>query len=134
MGGRNIYPTDIERVAETVDGRPGRQRGRRALETSTVGVNRSRLRSSPGQAADPDEADRIAADVRAVVTAAIGARPAAVTVLPVGSPAEDAVGQAATGGDGEADHLKLHVATAYRGNPERARDVRAAPPAEGTRS
>ena len=32
MGGRNIYPTDIERIAEQVSGRARGQRGGGALE------------------------------------------------------------------------------------------------------
>ncbi len=84
MGGRNIYPTDVERIAEQVEGvRAGNAvavrwlaEGRR--ESFAVAVE-SR------EAGDPDAAARIAAQVRSSVTAAIGVRPAFVTVLPVGS-------------------------------------------------
>ncbi len=84
MGGRNIYPTDIERIAEQVEGvRAGNAvavrwlaEGRR--ESFAVAVE-SRA------AADADAAARIAGQVRSAVTAAMGVRPAMVTVLPVGS-------------------------------------------------
>ena len=134
MGGRNIYPTDIERVADAVSRECGP-----ATRSPSGGATGGRRESfvvavESRQADDPAEAARIAAAVRAAVTgddrrAPGGSDRAAGRVDP-----EDTVGQAATGRDGEADHLKLHVATAYRGNPERAQDVRAAPPAEGTRS
>jgi fatty-acyl-CoA synthase len=84
MGGRNIYPTDIERIAEQVPGvRAGNavavrwvEEGRR--ESFAVAVE-SR------EAGDPDAVARIAGDVRSAVTAAMGVRPAVVTVLAVGS-------------------------------------------------
>ncbi len=84
MGGRNIYPTDIERVAATVPGvRAGnavavrwQAEGRR--ESYAVAVESK-------EATDTAAADRIATGVRSAVTAAIGARPALVRVLPPGS-------------------------------------------------
>jgi fatty-acyl-CoA synthase len=84
MGGRNIYPTDIERIAEQVPGvRAGNavavrwvEEGRR--ESFAVAVE-SR------EAGDAEAVARIATGVRSAVTAAIGVRPAVVTVLPVGS-------------------------------------------------
>jgi len=84
MGGRNIYPTDIERIAEQVEGvRAGNAvavrwtaEGRR--ESFAVAVE-------SWQAADADAVARIAGQIRSAVTAAIGVRPALVTVLPVGS-------------------------------------------------
>jgi len=84
MGGRNIYPTDIERAAHSVDGvRAGnavavRWRTPSGRESFAVAVE-SRA------AKDPAEAGRIEHEVRSAVTAEIGARPAAVAVLPVGS-------------------------------------------------
>jgi fatty-acyl-CoA synthase len=84
MGGRNIYPTDIERVAHTVAGvRAGnavavRWRTPSGRESFAVAVE-SRA------ATDPAEAGRIEHEVRSAVTAEIGARPAAVAVLPVGT-------------------------------------------------
>jgi fatty-acyl-CoA synthase len=84
MGGRNIYPTDVERIAETVVGvRAGNavavrwvEEGRR--ESFAVAVE-SR------EAADPAAVSRISSQVRSAVTSAMGVRPAVVTVLPVGS-------------------------------------------------
>ncbi|MET3805274.1 fatty-acyl-CoA synthase [Nakamurella sp. UYEF19] len=84
MGGRNIYPTDIERVAEQIEGvRAGNavavrwlEDGRR--ESFAVGVE-SR------EAADPAAVERISSQIRSAVTAAIGVRPALVSVLAVGS-------------------------------------------------
>lgn len=84
MGGRNIYPTDIERVAHSVNGvRAGnavavRWRTPSGRESFAVAVE-SRM------AKEPVEAGRIEHEVRSAVTAEIGVRPAAVAVLPVGS-------------------------------------------------
>ncbi len=84
MGGRNIYPTDIERIAEQVPGvRAGNAVAVRWLadgrrESFAVAVE-SR------EAGDPAAVVRIAGEVRSAVTTAIGARPAVVTVLAVGS-------------------------------------------------
>lgn len=83
MGGRNIYPTDIERVAHSVDGvRAGnavavRWRTPSGRESFAVAVE-SRA------AKDPVEAGRIEHEIRSAVTAEIGVRPAAIAVLPVG--------------------------------------------------
>jgi len=84
MGGRNIYPTDIERIAEGV---PGVRAGNAvAVRWTTSGGRESfALAVESRQAADGAQSARIAAAVRAAVTSAIGARPAVVTVLPVGS-------------------------------------------------
>jgi fatty-acyl-CoA synthase len=89
MGGRNIYPTDIERVAQTVDGvragnaaavrwTTGRGAEGTARESFAVVVE-SR------EAGDDDAVQRISDGVRSVVTSAIGARPALVRVVPVGT-------------------------------------------------
>ena len=84
MGGRNIYPTDVERIAEGVEGvRAGNAVAVRW--TASGGRESFPLAVESRQAADPAEAERIATDVRSAVTAAIGVRPALVTVLPVGS-------------------------------------------------
>jgi len=84
MGGRNIYPTDIERIAETVDGvRAGNAVAVRWKTSS--GRESFALAVESRQAGDEGEAKRIATEVRTAVTSAIGVRPAAVTVLPVGS-------------------------------------------------
>ncbi|AZI57338.1 long-chain fatty acid--CoA ligase [Nakamurella antarctica] len=84
MGGRNIYPTDIERVAAGVDGvRAGnaiavRWTAPSGRESFAVAVE-SRL------AEDPEQVERMAREIRTAVTTAIGVRPAQVRVLPVGS-------------------------------------------------
>jgi fatty-acyl-CoA synthase len=84
MGGRNIYPTDVERVAETVEG--VRAGNAVAVRWQTPGGRESfALAVESRQAGDSAVAERISADVRSAVTAAIGVRPAVVTVLPVGS-------------------------------------------------
>ena len=84
MGGRNIYPTDVERVAESVDG--VRAGNAVAVRWSTSGGRESfAVAVESRQAADESAAERIAADIRSAVTASIGVRPAVVTVLPVGT-------------------------------------------------
>ncbi len=84
MGGRNIYPTDVERIAETVEG--VRAGNAVAVRWTTSGGRESfALAVESRQAADQAAADRIATEVRSAVTSAIGVRPAAVTVLPVGT-------------------------------------------------
>ena len=84
MGGRNIYPTDIERIAELV---PGVRAGNAAAVRWLVDGRRESFAVAveARQADDPKVAEAIAAAVRAAVTSAVGARPAIVTVLPVGS-------------------------------------------------
>lgn len=84
MGGRNIYPTDIERVVEQVEGvRPGNAV---AVRWSADGRRESfAVAVESRQAGDPEAVARISAEIRSVVTAAIGVRPALVSVLPVGS-------------------------------------------------
>lgn len=84
MGGRNIYPTDIERAAETV---PGVRAGNAAALRWSVGDRREgfAVAVESREAADPEAVERISAQVRAAVTAQIGARPAVVKVLPVGT-------------------------------------------------
>ncbi|MGI8416100.1 MAG: fatty acyl-AMP ligase [Nakamurella sp.] len=84
MGGRNIYPTDIERVAQTVDG--VRAGNAAAVRWSTGGGRESfALVVESREAADDGAVQRISAAVRSAVTAAIGARPAVVKVVPVGT-------------------------------------------------
>jgi len=84
MGGRNIYPTDIERVAQAVDG--VRAGNAVAVRWSTPSGRESfAVAVESRQATDAAAAERIAHDVRSAVTAEIGARPAAVSVLPVGT-------------------------------------------------
>jgi len=84
MGGRNIYPTDIERAAGEVE-------GVRAGNVVAVRLDAADRRESfgvaleSGQAGDEESAARIRKDVTAAVVAAVGVRPRTVTVLPTGS-------------------------------------------------
>lgn len=84
LAGRNIYPTDIERIAEDVDGvRAGnsvavRWGDNQLRETFAIGVE-SR------EAGDPDAERRIVHDVTTNVVARLEARPALVVVLPIGA-------------------------------------------------
>ena len=84
MGGRNIYPTDIERAAGEVE-------GVRAGNVVAVRLDAADRRESfgvaleSGQAGDEESAARIRKDVTAAVVAAVGVRPRTVTVLPAGS-------------------------------------------------
>ena len=84
MGGRNIYPTDIERVAETVEGvRAGNAVAVRWLEDGRRESFAVAVESR--EAEDPAAVERISSGVRSAVTAAMGVRPALVTVLAVGT-------------------------------------------------
>lgn len=84
MGGRNIYPTDIERAAQSVP-------GVRAGNTAAVRIDAGQRRETFGvivesrQAGDDEARQRLADEVRAAVTRDIGARPAAVRVVPAGT-------------------------------------------------
>ena len=86
MGGRNIYPTDIERAA--VRGRRGArgQRRRRAVwrPTASGTGSRSSWRSSRGRRPSRGRAG-IRKDVTSRVVSAVGVRPAEVVVLGPGS-------------------------------------------------
>ncbi len=86
MGGRNIYPTDIERAASGADGvRAGNAvavrleaDGARHRESFLVAVESRR-------ATEPEAARGIAKDVTSRVVSAVGVRPAEVVVLRPGS-------------------------------------------------
>ncbi len=84
MGGRNIYPTDIERAAGGVS-------GVRAGNVVAVRIDAADRRESfgvaleSGRADDPDEVTRIQKEVTRAVVDAVGVRPRSVTVLPAGS-------------------------------------------------
>lgn len=84
MGGRNIYPTDIERAAGEVE-------GVRAGNVVAVRIEAGERRETfgvaleSGKAADPDEVARIRKEVTAAVVNAVGVRPRTVTVLAPGS-------------------------------------------------
>ena len=86
MGGRNIYPTDIERAASGADGvRAGNAvavrleaDGDRHRESFLVAVESRQRRRAGGGAGDPK-------DVTSRVVSAVGVRPAEVVVLGPGS-------------------------------------------------
>jgi len=88
MGGRNIYPTDIERAAATADDvRAGNavavrvlagEEGGRHRESFTVAVESRK-------AGDPEAEQLIRKDVIGRVVSAVGVRPAEVVVLGPGS-------------------------------------------------
>lgn len=84
MGGRNVYPTDIERAACSVDGvRPGNAVAIRLdagdkRESFAVAVETNRID-------DRDEVRRIEHDVVHAVVAEVGVRPRTVAVLGPGS-------------------------------------------------
>ena len=84
MGGRNIYPTDIERAAATVEGvRPGnavavRLDAGHKRESFAVAVETNKID-------DPDEVNRIEHDVVHAVFSEVGVRPRTVAVLGPGS-------------------------------------------------
>ena len=84
MGGRNIYPTDVERIAETVDGvRAGNAVAVRW--TTPNGRESFAVAVESRSAGNPAEAERIAGEIRSAITASIGVRPAEVRVLAVGA-------------------------------------------------
>lgn len=84
MGGRNIYPTDIERVATSVAGvRAGNAIAVRW--TASGGRESFVVACESRQADDPAEVTRMVQQVRSAVTTALGVRPAQVLVLPVGA-------------------------------------------------
>ncbi|MBO0805455.1 MAG: fatty acyl-AMP ligase [Nocardiopsaceae bacterium] len=84
MGGRNIYPTDIERVVTAVD---GVRAGNAVAIRLDVGTGRERFAvAAESKRAGDEEAERLLAkEITARVTDEIGARPAEVLILPPGS-------------------------------------------------
>jgi fatty-acyl-CoA synthase len=84
MGGRNIYPTDIERAAQSV---PGVRAGNAAAVRLDAGARREGFAviAESKSARDEDENARIVREVRAAVTRQIGARPTTVLVVPPGT-------------------------------------------------
>jgi fatty-acyl-CoA synthase len=86
MGGRNIYPTDIERAASAAEGvRAGNAVAVR-LEADDDRHRESFLVAVESrQAAEPGATDGIRKDVTSRVVSAVGVRPAQVVVLPPGS-------------------------------------------------
>jgi fatty-acyl-CoA synthase len=86
MGGRNIYPTDIERAAATV---PEVRTGNVAAVRLDADDDRAResfaVLVESRAAGDPEAAERVQREVISRIVAEIEVRPAAVKVLPPGS-------------------------------------------------
>jgi fatty-acyl-CoA synthase len=84
MGGRNIYPTDIERAATSVD---GVRAGNAVAVRIDAGSRRERFAVvlESKLAGDADAERIIAKEVAARVRDAVDMRPFAVVVLPAGS-------------------------------------------------
>lgn len=85
MGGRNIFPTDIERAATAVDGvRAGNVIAVRVAEDGAGGIQKEgfAVLAESRQHADPEAAERIREAVAASVLSDVGVRPARVVVLP----------------------------------------------------
>ncbi|WP_028926823.1 fatty acyl-AMP ligase [Pseudonocardia acaciae] len=89
MGGRNIFPTDIERAAAEVDGvRAGNAVAVRLDAGSGVGASRREsfvVAVESRRAADDEAAELIRKEVTSRVVSSVGVRPARVVVLPPGS-------------------------------------------------
>jgi len=84
MGGRNIYPTDVERAAAEVEG--VRAGNTAAVRLDTYGRrDRFAVAVESREAGNPEDAERIRDEVTSRVTAQVGARPYEVHVLPPGS-------------------------------------------------
>ncbi|RJQ71656.1 long-chain fatty acid--CoA ligase [Pseudonocardiaceae bacterium YIM PH 21723] len=84
MGGRNIYPTDIERAAGSVE---GVRTGNAVAVRLDAGSRRERfaVAAESAQAADETVVATIRKEIAARVLDAVGARPASILVLPTGS-------------------------------------------------
>ncbi|HTI25258.1 MAG TPA: fatty acyl-AMP ligase [Kutzneria sp.] len=84
MGGRNIYPTDIERAATSVD---GVRAGNAVAVRLDAGTRRERFAVAleSNRANDPEAVKVIKDEVTARVVDAAGVRPYAVIVLPPGN-------------------------------------------------
>jgi fatty-acyl-CoA synthase len=83
MGGRNIYPTDVERAAQSVD---GVRAGNAIAVRIDAGTRRERYAVVlESKLAGTDDEKPLAREVTARVTDAVGVRPYAVLVLPPGS-------------------------------------------------
>lgn len=84
MGGRNIYPTDVERAAAEVEG--VRAGNTAAVRLDTYGRrDRFAVAVESREAEDPEASRRIADEVTTRVTNQVGARPYAVHVFPPGT-------------------------------------------------
>ncbi|MBK1785545.1 fatty acyl-AMP ligase [Prauserella cavernicola] len=84
LGGRNVYPTDIERAASSVE---GVRAGNAVAVRIDAGTRRERFAVvlESKLAGDDAEEQRLAKEVAARVRDAVDARPYAVVVLPSGS-------------------------------------------------
>lgn len=84
MGGRNLYPTDIERAATSVE---GVRAGNAVAVRIDAGSRRERFAVvvESKLAGDPDTEKALAKEVAAKVRDAVDMRPFAVVVLPAGS-------------------------------------------------
>ncbi|MCR3722543.1 MULTISPECIES: fatty acyl-AMP ligase [Prauserella salsuginis group] len=84
LGGRNVYPTDVERAASSVD---GVRAGNAVAVRIDAGTRRERFAVVLESKAAGDEAEqaRIVKEVTARVRDAVDARPYSVLVLPTGS-------------------------------------------------
>jgi fatty-acyl-CoA synthase len=86
MGGRNIYPTDIERAAAEAD---GVRAGNVVAVRLAAGEGRHResfaVAVESRRAGDAEAEQLIRKDVTSRVVSAVGVRPAEVSVLPPGS-------------------------------------------------
>jgi len=86
MGGRNIYPTDIERAASTADGvRAGNAVAVRLAAGEAQHRESFAVVVESRKAGDPDAERGIGKDVTSRVVSAVGVRPARVVVLAPGS-------------------------------------------------
>jgi fatty-acyl-CoA synthase len=86
MGGRNIYPTDIERAAAHVEGvREGNVAAVRLMAGDGVARESFAVLVESRAAGDPAAAEKIGRAVTARIVAEISVRPAAVRVLSPGS-------------------------------------------------
>ena len=88
MGGRNIYPTDIERAAATADDvRAGNTVAVRVLAGAESGRHRETFTVAveSRKAGDPEAEQLIRKDVISRVVSAVGVRPAEVVVLGPGT-------------------------------------------------
>ena len=84
MGGRNIYPTDVERAASGVDGVRGHSVAAVRIDPGTKQERFAVVLES--QLADDEDAEKaLALEVTARVAAAVDARPSSVVVVPLGS-------------------------------------------------
>ncbi|HZN18527.1 MAG TPA: fatty acyl-AMP ligase [Micromonosporaceae bacterium] len=86
MGGRNLYPTDIERAAAAVDGvREGNVAAVRLMPGEGVARESFAVLVESRLAGDPSAEERIVAAVTTSIVSEVDARPALVTILPPGS-------------------------------------------------